>query len=130
MEGFASPGDGAGMVEAAGEPAIGANLADEAEASLLRPASLLRDDMVLIKLAWSRGCWRWTARCGATAEHAGDEIAVLDTSMRNAIYWQWLFPRLQDAYALLARHLESLAAVAGGAEPGRANCCRRGRLHY
>lgn len=47
MDGFASPGDGVGTAEAAGEePSMGANLADEAEASLLRAESLLRDDMV------------------------------------------------------------------------------------
>lgn len=78
MEGFASPGDGAGMVEAAGESFMGANLADEAEASLLRAESLLRDDMARIRLAWSREYWRWRRRWGATAGHAGDEIIVLD----------------------------------------------------
>ena len=48
IEGFASPGDGVGMVEAAGEPSMGVNLAAEAEASLLRAESLLRDDMVRV----------------------------------------------------------------------------------
>jgi hypothetical protein len=45
MEGFASPGDGVAMVEVAGESFMGANLAPEAE------ASLLRDDMVRIDRA-------------------------------------------------------------------------------
>lgn len=54
IEGFASPGDGVGIAEATGEASIGANLADEAEASLLRAESLLRDDMVRIKRASSR----------------------------------------------------------------------------
>jgi hypothetical protein len=48
MEGFASPGDGVGMVEAAGEPSMEANLAAEADASLFLKESLLRDDMVCI----------------------------------------------------------------------------------
>lgn len=48
MDGFASPGEGVGMAGAAGEPSMGANLADEAEASLLRAESLLRDDMVRV----------------------------------------------------------------------------------
>lgn len=58
MDGFASPGEGVGTAEAAGEPSMGANLADEAEASLLRAESLLRDDMVRVRRAWSRGPWR------------------------------------------------------------------------
>lgn len=65
MEGFASPGEGVGTAEAAGEPSIGANLADEAEASLLRAESLLRDDMVRVRRAWSRGRWRCRRRWGA-----------------------------------------------------------------
>lgn len=47
MEGFASPGEGVGtVVEAAGEPSMGAKCAAEDDASLLREASLFRDDMV------------------------------------------------------------------------------------
>lgn len=54
MEGFASPGDGDRMVETAGEVSMGANLAVEAEASPLRPESLLRDDMVCQTVVESR----------------------------------------------------------------------------
>lgn len=51
MEGFASPGDGAGMVvEGAGEPSMGAKRAAEDDGSLLREASLFRDDMARYRL--------------------------------------------------------------------------------
>lgn len=90
MEGFASPGDGDGMVEAAGEPSMGANLAVEAVASPLRAESLLRDDIVRARRARCRGCL-FGGGCGGGARngrHARDETVVPGVSIWDPICLQ------------------------------------------
>lgn len=74
------------MAEEAGELSIGANLAAEAEASLLRPESLFRDDMERVDRRWSRGFWRW--RWGATAKHAGGGAVLLGRWIQRVRYCQ------------------------------------------